>query len=45
MDAVLGLDGGAVLAAAQAAGWDVGAEFVGRLAGSLRETADKRETA
>ena len=37
--------GGAVLVAAQAAGWDVGAEFVGHLAGSLRDAAEKRENA
>ena len=37
--------GGAVLAAARAAGWDVGHEFQGRLAGSLRDAAENRENA
>ena len=35
MDTVLGLDGGGTK----------GAEFVGRLAGSLRQAAEKRENA
>ena len=37
--------GGAVLAAARAAGWDVGSEFVGQLARSLREAAENPESA
>ena len=37
--------GGAVLAAARAGGWDVGSEFVGQLAGSLRDAAKERENA
>ena len=37
--------GGAVLAAARAAGWDVGDEFQGRLARSLRDAAENRENA
>ena len=37
--------GGAVLAAAKAAGWDVGTEFMGQLALSLQQAATDRKKA